>query len=101
MDAWFLYLYQKVMQKLVWKNLLQSKCPKCGKALQFFPLEEMLMCSITCGFMIREEKMKQMVGKMLGSRMDKRPTRMFEDNQTALNNLGSKKIQDYEEDDLY
>lgn len=87
------------MQKLVWKNLLQSKCPKCRASLQFFPLEEMLMCTISCGFMIREEKMKSMVTKMLGTTMEKRKPRMFEDNLTALNNMGSNKLQDYEEDE--
>lgn len=86
------------MQKLAWKNLLQNKCPKCGLLLQFFPLEEMLMCSITCGFMIRDDKMKSMIVKMGGERLEKRTRKVFDDDARQVSNLGSEDIQDYEDD---
>lgn len=87
------------MQKLKWKNLLDNKCPKCGDKLQFFPGEEMMMCSIICGFMMRQEKMQSMVVKMAGGKFTTKPSGLFEDNLSALNNMGNDKIQNYEDEE--
>lgn len=87
------------MKKLAWKNLLQSKCPKCKNDLQFFPLEEMLMCSFDCGFMIREEKMKQIIGRFLGKKYSDDSVRFGTVSPGDLDDLGNSEIHSYEDDE--
>lgn len=57
-----------------WKNLLENRCPKCRKYLEWYPNEEMMMCTLRCGFMIEKGKMERIcvditIGK-LGSQGD-------------------------------
>lgn len=85
-------------KKLNWKNLLDNKCPNCKKDLQFFPSEEMMMCTILCGFTIRKEKMQAMVAKMNGV-IFIAPHRAFAEEIPALNNMGSDQIQGYEDEE--
>lgn len=46
------------MPPLNYRNLLQNKCPKCKKELWFDKSEEMIMCTLRCGFMIHQKKME-------------------------------------------
>jgi hypothetical protein len=47
------------MQTLNYNNLLRNRCPKCNKILWFDKTEEMVMCTLRCGFMIHKDKMEK------------------------------------------
>lgn len=63
-----------------WNNLRRNRCPKCSKALDFKSDKEMMMCTISCGFMISPEKMKMIISEQT-SRF------LTTDNQRDLNNM--------------
>lgn len=58
------------MPPLNYRNLLQNRCPKCNKNLWFDENEEMLLCSIRCGFMIHKAKMESICIGMVGKKIE-------------------------------
>ncbi len=52
-----------------WNNLLKNRCPKCKKELWFDKDEEMLICTITCGFMIHKDKMAKICVEIQGKKL--------------------------------
>lgn len=53
-----------------WHNLLKNRCPKCKKELWFDKDEEMICCTISCGFMIAQEKMSIICSGIVTKRID-------------------------------
>lgn len=51
-------------KELIWKRLLNNKCPKCNKELDFQSDDEMMMCTFSCGFMVTPTKMNDICGKL-------------------------------------
>jgi len=59
------------MQPLEYRNLLLNKCPKCRKTLWFNKSEEMIMCTLRCGFMIHKVKMEAICVDIISKRIGK------------------------------
>jgi anaerobic ribonucleoside-triphosphate reductase len=80
-----------------WSNLNLNKCPKCGKELDFESDYEYMLCTISCGFQISVQRMKEICG-------DINTYKIRANNQDLLNNLGSEEVGDnsdiQEENDL-
>lgn len=55
-----------------WNNLMKNKCPKCGKELDFKSDKDMMMCTISCGFMIETENMKKICVQKARQTVDKK-----------------------------
>ena len=55
---------------LNWKNLLKNKCPKCSKKLDFTSDPTMMMCTISCGFMVSVQKMSEVCGDIVRGKID-------------------------------
>lgn len=75
----FSYLHYS-MAIMNWNNLNRNRCPKCSKELDFISDKEMMMCTINCGFMISDEKMKVIVSENITKRL-------LRDNHQSLNEL--------------
>ena len=71
------------MSKLNWKNLLNSKCPSCGKAITQTPLDPLIRC-VNCDFAIRQDKMSALVASMIKGQIN---LEKFADNFSELQNL--------------
>lgn len=65
-----------------WSKLLSNKCPKCNKELDYISDKDMMMCTISCGFMITTLRMKEICSSKSSYRIER-------DNKAELNNLGS------------
>lgn len=65
---------------MYWNNLDRNRCPKCNRLLDFESDKEMMMCTISCGFMINPDKMKKIVAENQFRRLEN-------NNQEKLNEL--------------
>ena len=63
------------MKPLNWKKLLNNKCPKCSKGLDFSSDQNieseqpMIMCTIECGFMISHQKMAEVCSMVVAKKI--------------------------------
>lgn len=51
-------MMEEKKQKMHWGMLKKNRCPKCKKSLDFESDKKMMMCTISCGFMIETKRMK-------------------------------------------
>jgi hypothetical protein len=72
-----------------WKALKSGRCPKCGKML--FQAGLMLTCSASCGFLIRESRVKEIIADKPKQSGPYRPM-SAEENQEFLNNDGYEEL---------
>lgn len=68
-----------------WKNLSKNRCPKCNKLLDFKSDKEMMMCTISCGFMISVKRMAEIVSESTSRELDRY---RLQDNSEDWNNFG-------------
>lgn len=54
-----------------WTNLLNNKCPKCGKLLDHKSDFEYMLCDISCGFQISTQRMKEICSDQLKYRVER------------------------------
>ncbi len=80
-----------------WKNLAKNKCPKCGKELDYMSDREMMMCTISCGFMCTSKRMSIIVGEMNKKKLDE----FSHDNFAELQNFGREQNPFDEKEDDY
>lgn len=66
---------------MVWANLKNNKCPKCGKEFDDFTSTECLRCD--CGFLISWRRFKEIVQDMTAIKSKIH----LESNEEELNNL--------------
>lgn len=74
-------------KKLMWRNICRSQCPLCNKKLDFESDPTMMMCTISCGFMISVDKMKLICTTMNLKRINRV---LPVDNFSTLQHLGEK-----------
>lgn len=73
---------------MVWQNLLKNKCPKCGKELDYESDRDIMMCTISCGFMITARKMQAICLEQSAQKLKPYEPR---DNFQELQNFGREK----------
>jgi len=70
-----------------WNNLKLNHCPKCAKELDFISDSTMMMCTISCGFMVSSKRMAEINSSQNNRKINRQPKEY--DNFSALQNLGS------------
>ena len=87
------------MAKLLWKNLLENACPKCGDQLFYMAQGDKYMCSINCDFMMKRTSLDKMVAKLNKEEYEPEEPDFFEAPVDVMDDIGSNNIMDYQEDD--
>lgn len=79
--------------------LVNNECPKCGDKLQYFSAGDVLMCSILCGFIMKNESARKIIAKKKKEEYVPGPADPFETAVEAVDSLGSDVMYGYEDDE--
>jgi hypothetical protein len=74
-----------MQKRLNWRALTKNLCPRCLRKLDFDSDKDMLLCTISCGFMISHEKVNEITANFL---LRRKRTFGSPDNSYELNNFG-------------